>query len=192
MSRADLWNHRYLSKDICLPSLPVELQASLDQLPSGRTLDLACGDGAASLYLSAKGHQVTAVDFAVNGLQRLQRFAAEQQLSIATQALDLSTPGVLDRLGIEQGHDGGFDNVVILRYRPDTSLLQQLPIKIAPNGRLLIQTFNLEHHRQNGFPERFCLPSAALIDKLPTLTLLDYEDGLLTGSCFDRYLFGTA
>ncbi|WP_417222995.1 methyltransferase domain-containing protein [Amphritea sp.] len=190
MSRADLWNHRYLSKDISLPALPAELQASLDQLPPGRTLDLACGDGAASLYLAAKGHRILAVDFAVNGLQRLQRFAAQQQFSIATQALDLSVPGALDQLAIEPGHDARFDNVVILRYLPEVSLLQQLPLQMAPAGRLLIQTFNLEHHRQNGFPERFCLSSAALVDKLPALTLLDYDDGRLKGACFDRYLFG--
>ncbi|MDO6563140.1 methyltransferase domain-containing protein [Amphritea sp. 1_MG-2023] len=183
MSRADLWNQRYLSKQAAASTLPAALQASLDQLPPGRTLDLACGDGAASLSLAAQGHQVVAVDFSTEGLQRLQGFAAERQLEIETRESDLSAPQALT------GLTGDFDNIVILRYLPEASLLAQLPRYMKPAARLLIQTFNREQHRQTGFPERFCLQPGALSDTLPSLTLQTYDNGLLTGSPFDRYIF---
>ncbi|WP_164549103.1 class I SAM-dependent methyltransferase [Amphritea opalescens] len=183
MSRADLWNKRYLDRNRAIPSLPDALQRSLAALPAGRTLDLACGDGAASLYLAENGHRVVAVDFAIEGLQRLQGFAAQRQLTIETQEIDLSAEQSLAALS------GEFDNIVLLRYRPESSLLQQLSARMKPAARLLIQTFNLEQHRQTGFPERFCLQPDELSQALPELTLEAYDNGQLEGSVFDRYLF---
>nr|WP_320135026.1 methyltransferase domain-containing protein [uncultured Amphritea sp.] len=183
MSRADLWNNRYRDKSSAIPSLPQELQASLILLPVGRTLDLACGDGAASLYLAEKGHQVVAVDFAVEGLLRLQGFAAERHLDIETREIDLSATEALEPL------DDEFDNIVILRYLPEPSLLKQLSERMKPAARLLIQTFNVEHHRQTGFSERFCLQADALSQAFPELSLQAYDNGQLQGSVFDRYLF---
>ena len=191
MSRADLWNRRYRDKADVAPELPVELQQPLALLPAGDTLDLACGDGAASLYLAGRGHRVLAVDFAVEGLKRLQRFATAPAAGdatgkckpeIKTRQLDLSLPEALTDLG-------RFDNIVLLRYLPGVSLLQQLPALMQPGARLLIKTFNTDYHRQTGFPERFCLQPGALTALSPDLTLISYENGLSQGSPYDSYLY---
>lgn len=182
VDRSAIWNTRYLSKSSALVQLPDELQQKLNLLPIGRTLDLACGDGAASLQLAAAGHQVVAVDFAKEGLKRLQMFAAEQGSSIDTHRLDLSINGSLSALGC-------FDNIVILRYLPDSSLLQQLPGLMRPSGRLFISTFNLEHHRQTGFSQRFCLQPLMLCDSFPQFNLIEYENGVEQGGSLDSYLF---
>ncbi|UTW05129.1 methyltransferase domain-containing protein [Amphritea atlantica] len=182
MSRIDHWNKRYLNKTATASVLPAELQRKLDDLAPGRTLDLACGDGAAALYLASAGHNLMAVDFAVEGLRRLQQFAADVNVDVETQALDLNDSGALSGLG-------RFDNIVILRYLPDQTLLDTLPDLMKPGARLLIITFNLEYHRQTGFPERFCLQPGELTDKLPQLTLSRYDNGRLKGSLFDSYLF---
>ncbi len=189
MSRADLWNRRYQEKAEIAPDLPIELQHSLALLPPGYTLDLACGDGAASLYLAGLGHRVLAVDFAIEGLKRLQRFAAltnsasaSLRPEIETLVVDLNAADALCGLG-------GFDNIVILRYLPEVALLARLPRLMQRGGHLLIKTFNSEYHRQTGFPERFCLQPGALTDCLPGLTLEQYENGLLDGGFYDSYLY---
>ncbi|WP_299203513.1 methyltransferase domain-containing protein [uncultured Amphritea sp.] len=191
MSRADLWNRRYRDKTSVAPELPVELQQSLALLPPGHTLDLACGDGAASLYLAGRGHRVLAVDFAIEGLKRLQRFVTDSVASeelgkrkpeIETREIDLSLPDALSGLG-------RFDNIVLLRYLPETSLLQRLPELMTPGAYLLIKTLNSDYHRQTGFPERFCLQPEALKDSLPALTLVKYENGLSQGALYDSYLY---
>lgn len=182
VDRSAIWNTRYLSKSAAPAQLSDELQHRLKKLSIGRTLDLACGDGAAALQLAAAGHEVVAVDFAKEGLKRLHRFAAEQGLSIETQQLDLSVDGALSALGC-------FENIVILRYFPDSSLLQQLAELMKPSGRLLISTFNLEHHRQTGFSQRFCLTPGMLEDSLPQLNLVEYYNGVEQGSPLDSYLF---
>ncbi|WP_372597713.1 methyltransferase domain-containing protein, partial [Amphritea sp.] len=107
MSRADHWNNRYIDKADAAPALPAELQQALGCLSPGRTLDLACGDGAATLYLAAAGHHLVAVDFAVEGLRRLQQFAADLNVEVETQALDLNDSDALSELG-------RFDNIVIV------------------------------------------------------------------------------
>lgn len=191
MSRADLWNRRYRDKAGIAPDLPVELQQSLALLPPGYTLDLACGDGAASLYLAGLGHRVLAVDFAIEGLKRLERFAAASEASCAvgqckseieTCEADLSMADALRGLG-------RFDNIVLLRYLPEPMLLQQLPALMKRGGYLLIKTFNSDYHRQTGFPQRFCLQPEALKDSLPALTLLKYENGRSQGTVYDSYLY---
>lgn len=182
VDRAAIWNARYHNKSAVAGQLSDELQIQLGQLPIGRTLDLACGDGAAALQLAAAGHQVVAVDFAKEGLKRLQVFAAEQGRVIDTHQLDLSVTGSLSALGC-------FDNVVILRYLPDFRLLQQLSALMEPSGRLLISSFNLEHHRQTGFSQRFCLKPRMLCDSFPQLKLVEYENGAEQDRCMDSYLF---
>lgn len=182
MSRADHWNSRYIDKADAAPALPAELQSALDRLSPGRTLDLACGDGAATLYLASAGHNLVAVDFAVEGLRRLQQFAADLNVEVETQAFDLNDSDALSELG-------RFDNIVIVRYLPDQTLLDTLPELMKPGARLLIITFNMDHHRQTGFPERFCLHAEELTHSLPLLTLISYDNGSLKGSVFDSYLF---
>jgi SAM-dependent methyltransferase len=48
-------------------------------LPAGRAVDLACGEGRNSLYLAGRGWQVTGVDFSAVALDKAR--AAEQALS---------------------------------------------------------------------------------------------------------------
>ncbi|BBB26194.1 class I SAM-dependent methyltransferase [Amphritea japonica] len=180
--RSALWNTRYRSKAKMIAPLPTGLQAKLQQLRKGRTLDLACGEGAASLQLAAEGHDVVAVDFAQEGLNRLQLFAEQQRVNVELHELDLNVQGALSALG-------RFDNIVVLRYLPELSLLRQLPDLMVPSGRLFISTFNQDHHRQTGFSQRFCLKPGELLNSLPQLSLIEYEDGTEKEEPMDSYIF---
>lgn len=49
-------------------------------LPSGRALDLGCGEGADALWLAERGWQVVAVDISATALQRAAEAAAARNL----------------------------------------------------------------------------------------------------------------
>jgi cyclopropane fatty-acyl-phospholipid synthase-like methyltransferase len=60
-----------------------ELVAFLDSNNSngGKALDVGAGDGRNTLYLAAKGFDVTAIDASRVGIEKLQRFARERQVA---------------------------------------------------------------------------------------------------------------
>ncbi len=54
-----------------------------------KVLDLGCGTGRLALYLSSKGHKVTAMDIAETGISKLNKYAKKSKLSINTFVGDL-------------------------------------------------------------------------------------------------------
>ncbi|NVK40592.1 MAG: methyltransferase domain-containing protein [Oceanospirillaceae bacterium] len=178
----DKWNRRYREREPQPPAVPEFLPELAGRLRPGRVLDVGAGDGAASLWLAEQGFDVTAVDIAEAGLERLERFAGERQLQIRTACLDLGSDNGIGALGT-------FDSVLVCRYKPDARLWPQLAAVLVPGGTLALVTFNLEHHRRTGFSERFCLAPGELLAVEPRLEVVEYGSLECDGACLDRYLF---
>lgn len=176
------WNQRYREREECAPAPYGWFLARIDQLNRGSVLDLAAGDGAAALALAARGFMVTAVDISADGLNRLQRFACQQGVSIATCKADLEVAQALDGLGL-------FDNAVITLYKPAPELWPQLVNHLRPGARVLLSTFNLEQHRRTGFSRRFCLAPDELVAADPQLKLISHSSSDDDGQWLDHYLF---
>lgn len=182
MSRTDKWNQRYAGKGDKLPELPAVISDQLATLPKGRTLDLACGDGAAALQLAGLGHDVVAVDFAEQGILRMRQFAESQGLNIDGRVADLQNLQSLDGLG-------QFDNIVICRYKPEPDLIQALSELMCIDGYLFISTFNTLHHQRSGFRSELCLASGQYLETFSDFQLEFYLDGVPNNSNLDIYLF---
>lgn len=176
------WNARYLNKGDRPPSAPLFLQKHIGDLKPGSVLDIAAGDGAASLLLAGEGFAVTALDISENGLERLATFAKEQGNQVATQVCDLEQPSVLNGFG-------QFDNAVITLYKPVPDFWSGLVEHIVPGGRVLLTTFNIEHHIQTGFSKRFCLEPGELKSIHPQLELIEYSSTSNDENWMDHYLF---
>ena len=72
MDAAD-WDRRYAETDLVWSAAPNRfVEAELANLPPGRAVDLAAGEGRNALWLAARGWHVTAVDFSAAGLQKGQ------------------------------------------------------------------------------------------------------------------------
>src|SRR5262249_51809762 len=68
---AEAWNERYRARELVWSAGPNQfVEAELSELPTGRALDLACGEGRNAIWLAQRGWQVTAVDFAEAGLDK--------------------------------------------------------------------------------------------------------------------------
>ena len=76
------WDARYADTELVWSVTPNQfVAAELADLPPGRALDLAAGEGRNAIWLASLGWQVTAVDFSQVALDKGRRLAGEQPLT---------------------------------------------------------------------------------------------------------------
>ena len=105
------WDERYAAVDLVWSAGPnrwVEEIAS--DLPPGRALDVAAGEGRNAIWLASRGWTVVAADFSPVAVERAQRLAAEQ----LGDAADRFTAVVSDAL--DPAPEGGPYELVLFSY----------------------------------------------------------------------------
>ncbi len=139
-----LWDEKYAASDLVWsvgPNVFVERECA--DLPTGRILDVAGGEGRNSLWLATRGWDATLVDFSQVALDRATRLWAERASvigSFATRRADVTT----ELLGIRD------QDLVIVAYlqveaeRRHAAILAAAAA-VAPDGRLLV----VAHHSDN-------------------------------------------
>ena len=176
------WNKRFSERPMVQAKAPAFIEEALDQLLPGSVLDIASGDGAAALFLAAKGFTVSAADISEDALDRLNTFAQEKNLEVSTYTLDLDHPEQLNELET-------FDNIVMTHFKPAPHYWPLLIALLRPGGKLLLSTFNLTHHEKNGFSRRFCLEPGELRNINEHLELEHFASIQRGESYMDDYLF---
>ncbi len=130
-------------------------------------LDLACGAGRDSVFLTLKGWQMTSVDYSETALAKLQQMASGLDLMIQRQCLDIERD--FHALLAEKKT---YDLVLVIRYlhRPILPLIPQL---LNKKGILLYQTF-LQGAEAFGSPKnpRFLLKPGELADVFAGFNIL--------------------
>jgi SAM-dependent methyltransferase len=88
---ANVWDERYAGDDLVWSAEPNRfLVAEVEQLPAGRALDLACGEGRNAVWLAERGWDVTGVDFSNVGLDKARRLAALRDVSVRWELADVT------------------------------------------------------------------------------------------------------
>ena len=153
------WNRRYLGGDP--PSEPSAAVIDLlEELPPGRALDVAGGDGRHAVWLAQRGWEVLLVDAAEVGLRLAGTRAHEVGATLRVLQRDLTS---------EPLPGGPFDLVVVVAFL-DHDVLDAVPDVLVPGGRLVFvqpTTTNLERHDRP--PRRFLLQPgemAGIADRL--------------------------
>ncbi len=86
-----MWNERYSQTEYAFGKQPNDfLVQVIQQIPKGRVLCLADGEGRNGVYLAQQGCQVTAVDASPVGLEKARKLAAERSVAIETIVADLA------------------------------------------------------------------------------------------------------
>ena len=77
------WDRRYGTAEYVWTAEPnVFLAREVADLPGGRALDLACGEGRNAVWLAEQGWQATGVDFSEVGLDKARRLAADHGVEV--------------------------------------------------------------------------------------------------------------
>lgn len=136
------WEERYRSAPQVWSGRPnPQLVDEVADLPAGRALDVACGEGGDALWLAGRGWSVTAVDLAQTALDRVEAAAAaagpEVAARVRTERVDIA--------GWDAG-DGAYDLVTthFLHLPPEVraAAFARMARAVAPGGTLLV----VAHH----------------------------------------------
>ncbi len=86
-----MWDERYDTEEYVYGTEPNEFLAGIvAELPRGRTLCIAEGEGRNAVFLAKHGHEVVAVDSSAVGLEKAGRLASERGVKIETVVVDLA------------------------------------------------------------------------------------------------------
>jgi SAM-dependent methyltransferase len=82
--KRDDWNRRYAEQELVWSAGPNRfLVSEAGDLPPGRALDLACGEGRNAIWLAERGWQVTAVDFSEVAVEKGRARSAGVDFAVA-------------------------------------------------------------------------------------------------------------
>lgn len=86
-----MWDERYQGEEYVYGTVPNDfLRSQVGNVPAGRVLCLAEGEGRNAVFLAEQGFSVTAVDQSSVGLAKAERLAAERGVEIETVVADLA------------------------------------------------------------------------------------------------------
>ena len=128
------WNRRYAGKELVWTAEPNRLfAAEVGDLPPGRALDVACGEGRNAVWLAERGWSVTAVDFSDVALEKARRLASSRGVDVDWVLADVVEYPAEPR---------AFDLVAILYLQlPRAELLRAVGSAaeaVAPGGTLFV------------------------------------------------------
>jgi len=132
--QAEEWNERYASAELVWGVAPNRFVAEeLGDLPPGRVLDLACGEGRNAIWLAQRGWRATAVDFAAVAIEKGRKLAASEGVDVDWRVEDVTqwTP-----------EPGAFDLVLVaylqLAARDRARAFERAAAAVAPRGTFFV------------------------------------------------------
>ncbi|HEY8218190.1 MAG TPA: class I SAM-dependent methyltransferase [Acidimicrobiia bacterium] len=140
MDRAE-WDARYAATDLLWSAEPNQfVEAEVADLPAGRMLDLAAGEGRNAIWLAENGWQATAVDFSRVALQKAAHLAVARGVDLDVVEADVTT---------YEPDAGAYDLVIVAYLQTGDAArdawLTRAARAVAPGGTLLI----VGHDRTN-------------------------------------------
>lgn len=86
-----MWDERYSAEEYAYGTDPNDFLAEqANKIPQGKVLCLAEGEGRNAVYLAKQGYEVVAVDASSVGMQKAQRLASDNDVTITTVVSDLA------------------------------------------------------------------------------------------------------
>jgi 2-polyprenyl-3-methyl-5-hydroxy-6-metoxy-1,4-benzoquinol methylase len=135
------WDERYSAEEFAYGVLPnTYLKEQLDQLPTGKILFPAEGEGRNAVYAARRGWTVSAFDISTAGQQKALMLADANKVTIDYRVGELPalgfTPDQFDALALIYAH---FPASIKSAYH------QQLSHYLRPGGMVIFEAFSKNH-----------------------------------------------
>lgn len=142
-----MWNQRYKEEEFAYGTEPNDfLKAEYSHIPKGgRVLCVAEGEGRNAVFLAKQGYEVTAVDQSDVGLQKAEKLALKNGVTIQTIVANLAD--------FDFGNDTWDGIVSIAAHVPPElrkKLHAQVPNALHKDGIFLLEAFSLRQHEMDG------------------------------------------
>lgn len=149
-----LSDENYFTEKYGLTATHSEVLNAVRHIAPGKTLDLGCGNGRNSLYLAARGFDVTAWDKNPMSIANLQRIVEEESLTnLQTDIVDLNS------LSFDGEYDFILSTVVLMFLEAATipRLIENMQRCTRPGGfNLIVAAMDTPDYPCNtGFPFAF-------------------------------------
>lgn len=139
------WEERYRKPGYRCGSEPVEfLEQHLGELPPGRALDLAMGEGRNAVLLARNGWEVTGIDRSPTAIKKAR--ARAQQAGLVLVGIEAD----LERFPLPEGQ---FD-VVLCFYYLDRELFPAMERALRSGGALVMETYTTDQLNFSQGPRR--------------------------------------
>jgi len=138
------------------------------QLPRGRALDIACGQGRNSLYLAEGGFEVVAMDISAVALDEGRKRAVAKQLRIDWRQTDLEAVRL---------DEAAYDLIVNFNYL-QRSLIPQIKRAVKHGGYIIFETYLIDQ-MAIGHPKNpdYLLRHNELLEHFREFRILGYREG---------------
>lgn len=179
-----MWDERYSSEDYAYGTKPNKfLEENVNQIPKGRVLSLAEGEGRNAVFLAKQGYSVTAVDGSLVGLKKARKLAEKNGVVVEFVHADLTDYD----LG-----ENEWDGIVSIFFPLPSSLRKQLYKKVQAGlkrgGVFLLEAYTpaqLKHGTGGGNSEDVMQSEESLRLELAGLKfrhLIELERNVIEGS----------
>ena len=147
------WNERYLEKTGVDSEPDPFLVENSNLFQGGRALDLACGLGANSIFLSSRNYWVDSIDISESALRKLQGRSRSLRLELGLVVADLDYYPLPQKL---------YDLILVFYFFSE-ALLQPIADALKPVGALVYCTYNYLHTSlKPDFKTRYLVPKGGL------------------------------
>jgi SAM-dependent methyltransferase len=169
---ASEWDARYSSADLVWGTEPNRfVAAELADLPPGRALDVACGEGRNAIWLARRGWFAVGVDFSAAGIDRARQLAE-------SAAVGDRTSFVVGDVAAGPLPTGPFDAVIVaylqLAVPERTQAIRMAADQVAAGGVLLVVG-----HDATNLSDGFGGPQDHAVLFTPDDIVADIGDGLM-------------
>lgn len=131
---AAAWDDRYAATELVWGAAPNRfVEAECADLPPGRALDLACGEGRNAIWLAQRGWRPEGVDWSSVAIVKAKRLTAHAGVDVAFSTADL----------LEHEPAGAAYDLVLLAYLQvaapaRASIFSRAAAAVAPGGTILV------------------------------------------------------
>lgn len=165
------WDQLFSTHDYVFGKEPAQfLKEKIGQIPVGRALDIAMGEGRNAVFMAKKGFAVEGVDISEVAVQKAKLLARENSVEIKTTVADLNT------YTIKPDTYALIANIQYLQR----SLVPQIKTGLKRGGYLIYEnptTEELKRQPQRGLRRDYLLAAGELKRLFSDLEILEYSEG---------------